>query len=124
MTKCWSTAGGLPEEGKQSCHTEVPHALSQTQCDTIIAHKMHLIKSKDTNKSCNRGRTLNCILIFYWILFFIESHFYTNVLIAYLYGMLLVTSHADMKADKICQLLPIPIYQRAVNATPTSCHLV
>lgn len=35
-----------------------------------------------------------------------------------------MVSHADMKADKICQLLSILIYQRAVNANPTSCHLV
>lgn len=69
LTKCWSTAGGLPEERKQSCRTEVPHALSQTQYDTTIANKMHLIKSKDTNKSCNRGSTLNCILLLDFILY-------------------------------------------------------
>lgn len=110
LTKCWSTAGGLPEVITQSCHTEVPHTLSQTQCDTTIAHKMHLIKNKDTNKSCNQGRTPDCMFIFYCVFFHIESQFYTtNVLISYLYGMLSMTSHAEMKADKIDQWLPIPI---------------
>lgn len=64
LTQCWSTAGGLPEVTTQSCHTEVPHTLSQTQCDTTIAHKMHLIKNKDTNKSCDQGRTPDCMHIF------------------------------------------------------------
>jgi len=40
LTKCWSTAGELPEVTKQSSHTKVPHTLSQTQCDTRIAHKI------------------------------------------------------------------------------------